>query len=178
MPESSDALHVFLGEYFWGRAHDSELPHYVDFVYAERHGVGRPPRKLLVTCEGYFWEPGEDCSIEKTISIRLPSKWLADRMQLRRLGPEGELCDPYGNLVAFDPSVTVPGPGTLLISRDAFLEFLDENGYAVFWTLLGEKLVIGGSPVQPARLGRLGISGCYCMEDGEIRGGLHTHLVR
>ena len=59
------------------------------------------------------------------------------------------------SLSLFDPSVfDEEAPRTALIRKDKLNDFLKRNDYALFWTLLGEKNVIGRDYIgQP--LGRL-----------------------
>ena len=52
------------------------------------------------------------------------------------------------------------------------IDFLDKNGYAILWTLLGEKQLIGGSLTGRDFIGRLEISGAYTLKNsGKIIGG-------
>ncbi|WP_157199914.1 hypothetical protein [Methanogenium cariaci] len=61
-------------------------------------------------------------------------------------GEEGKWFNNKGELVAFDPSVNERGPQCLLINKKYFTSFLNENGYDIFWALLGEKNIISGMP--------------------------------
>jgi hypothetical protein len=56
----------------------------------------------------------------------------------------------------------------LLVRRDALKQYLADNGLALFWTLLGEKELIGGGSVNQS--GWLRISGMYRLTAGGIVG--------
>ena len=178
MPESHGLYHVFLGEFFWAPAFEY---HNVPYYYHDEWTRGsndRIPKKVLVSTDRYVQEhKGYDCSIDETISIYLPAKWLADRMDLRWNGVEGHFFDDKGNLVAFDPSVKFSGPGALLINRHVLLRFLDENGYDILWTILGEKDTIGGRTSQDDWKGRLELSGAYRIREGKVEGIINTRFL-
>ena len=94
--------------------------------------------------------------------------WIVDNMHLRWNGVEGHFYDEWGNLIAFDPSVRFPGPGALLINRDVFLKFLNDNDYDLLWTILGEKNIIGGRLSPEDWKGRLELSGAYRIHHGNV----------
>jgi hypothetical protein len=178
LPESHEITNkVFLGEFFWAPAfayHDT--PNYRHDGWT-RGDDNRIPKKVLVTTEKYAKEyNGYDCSIDQSIRLYLPAKWLVDHMNLRSNGIEGYFFDDKGNLVAFDPSVRNAGPGALLINREALLKFLNENGYEILWTLLGEKMATSGRVAPETILGRLEISGAYRILKNEIVGKINSRL--
>ena len=180
MPESRELSQVFLDEMFWAPAYlYCCIPYYGYQEWTCKGRGGNPiPNEVLVTAEKYFWESrGYDCSIDNTIYIYLPCKWIVERMSLRWNGVEGHFFDDKGNLVAFDPSIKVSGPGALLVNRDAFLKFLDDNGYDIFWTILGEKYIIGGRMRPEDHKGYLEISGVYRICENKIEGAIDTRFV-
>lgn len=178
MPESSDVHDVFFGELFWSPAHKYHHAPSHGFEEWTRGDNDRVPHPIKVTSEQYYWEAkGYDCSVEETILVHVPAVWLAEHMGLRWSGVEGRFSDNRGNLVAFDPSVETEGPGVLLISRDALLEFLDTAGYDIIWTILGEKNIVGGAMRSDDRIGRLDVSGAYRMVKGQLQGKLTTRFV-
>jgi hypothetical protein len=70
-------------------------------------------------------------------------------MGLRSGGVEGSFFAADGALVAYDPSVRQPGAGACIVRREAFVQFLEENDLEVFWTILGEKMILGGGLGEP-----------------------------
>ncbi|OIJ16788.1 hypothetical protein BKP45_21000 [Anaerobacillus alkalidiazotrophicus] len=60
----------------------------------------------------------------------------------------GEWIDEKGQVACFDLSVKTGKSSCLLIKKDIFLKFLEENKLKVFWTCLGEKQILGDSFTQ------------------------------
>lgn len=178
MPESLDLHDVFLGELFWSPAYRHRHSAHYGYEGWTRGRGAAVPQHILSTAEEYAWEPGFDSSIEDlTMRVYLPCDWLAKRMDLRWSGAEGRYRDPEGVVVSLDPSTQAPGPGALLIRRRNFLDFLDDSGYAVLWTLLGEKNILGGRTSRGDWKGRLQISGAYTVVGGRIDGENTTQFV-
>jgi hypothetical protein len=84
-------------------------------------------------------------------------------MKLKHMELDGRFRDKNGNLVIYATSVSEENtPSALLADKNMLLEFLDKNGYAIFWTIQGEKQFIGGSRSGTEKYkGRLDISGSY-----------------
>ena len=175
MPESRDLYRIFLGEFHWAPA----------YLYHNKPYYGQPgwtrgdhkvmPAEVLPTTDTYTHEGNSyDCSVDETIHIYLPCGWLAHAMQLQWTGAEGRYFDQRGQLIALDPSVDQVGPGALLINKDRLLEFLHQAGYEMFWTVLGEKDVVGGRDHPSDWKGRLIINGAFRFQDGHIRGATGT----
>jgi hypothetical protein len=140
MPETHALYEVFLGEFFWSPAYAHfNVPYHGRQGWTRGHGR-KIPRRVLVSADEYTQESqGFDCSIDESYSIYLPAKWIADGMSLSWKGKGGHCCDPSGELVAFDPSVTSKGPSALLLRKDKFLKFLHESKCEIVWTVIGEK---------------------------------------
>jgi hypothetical protein len=98
-------------------------------------------------------------------------------MRLQWNGSGGRFFDSDGNLVAFDPAVSQPGPNALLIRKEPFLRFLRSNGYEVIWFLLGGKQELGGMWGRDEREGELQISGVYRMKRDKVSGRLRLKFV-
>lgn len=175
MPEPGDVYHVYHGEFFWAPAYHAG----VDGTSAgdwTRGSSDRLPNDVLVTSLDFVHESsGFDCSVDDSIRIRLPARPLAEGMQLNWTGEEGRYNDLSGRLAAFDPSVKLPGPGALLVRQDALKQYLAANGLELFWTLLGEKQIIGGAAQGNA--GWLQFSGSYRLTSHGIQGEI-THSYR
>lgn len=170
MPESHELLDVFLGEYFWSPAytyHDRPYYHHEGWTQGVQ---GRIPVDVLVTSERYLWEDGVyDCSIDESISLHFPCQVVVDEMGLDWEGAGSVWVDAAGRPIVLDPSVDGRGPGALVVRKNVFEQFLSGQGYAVVWTLLGEKMVhsdrFGGNDI-----GCLEISGAYTLSDREVQG--------
>jgi hypothetical protein len=176
MPESHPFINIFLREFPWAQSY---LASYGGERWTvETRSNERMPAKVLVTDEEYLQERGFDCSIESPICIKLPARWLHDGMQLCPTEVDGAYSDGRGLKVAFDPSVQEAGPGVLLVDKQTFIEFLSSKGYEVFWTVLGEKLVIGGGAGAGHWPGTLKISGAYRLNsEGKLTGKFHTKFM-
>ena len=73
-------------------------------------------------------------------------------------GVEGRYVDAKGELVAFDPSVHEPGPGHSLSGPSPSSTIISATGLELFWTVLGEKQLIGGGHA-PSHPGWLEVNG-------------------
>jgi hypothetical protein len=127
LPDSHELSRVFLGEYFWAPAFlYQNVPYYGQDGWVGGKAEDTIPKPILVTTDQYFWEDrGFDCSLDESIRVYLPCKWITDGMGLHWKGREGHFYDAAGNLVALDPSVNTAGPGALLINRESFLQYLN-----------------------------------------------------
>ncbi len=177
MPESNDTLHMFIGEHPWADVVKEDG--FSEWTDLTRHGAGRPlPAQVMVTSQGYLWERASfDCSLEDSASCILPNQWLANALKLAWGGAEGQYFDNYGKLTAFDPSVMETGPSALLVNKQSLTAYLQRSGYAIFWTLLGEKLITGNMNELQTD-GRLEISGTYTLEGESIIGELTSKLSK
>ena len=170
MPESQPQIEVFLGEFF-------RLPAFEHFdnPYNGRAGWTRGndsqhplPCDVLVTTDSYLHEAGlYDCSIEESISIELPVKWLVDKMGLSWRGSDGRFYDRVGNMVAQDPSIRTAGPQALLMDKELLTDFLNSQGYRLVWTVRGEKNIRGDRRRDEDMPGWMEISGYMKMKDGQ-----------
>ena len=116
-------------------------------------------------------------SIDDTVIINLPAKWIVDEMRLTSRGQEGCYFDEQHRLIAWDPSVYEPAPGALLLNKPVFTKFLSDHGYEIVWTILGEKDILGGDSRHENWLGRMEISGVLRIRDGEVVGSANAHFV-
>ena len=71
-----------------------------------------------------------------------------------------------------DPSTTQDGPKALLRNQDKIADFLKQNNLAIAWTVMGEKMGIGGKRDQ--RTGRLMINGAFTFDGKKLIGGINT----
>ena len=63
-------------------------------------------------------------------------------------------------MAVFDPTVHEDGPTALLMREDLLLQYLQDKGLTLCWTILGEKWVVGGDASEKYH-GRLKMSGAY-----------------
>ena len=171
MPESHGADDVFLGEHFWAPSFHAWENHDGPVRDWTRDRNKRLPCDVVVADRSYSWSAqGFDCSTTDSVSISLPSNFLADGMALRWGGKEGHFNDIDGRLICFDPSVDTAGPGALLVRKEPFLQFLRDRGLGIFWTILGEKQVISGSLSRELYPGHTKINGAYRVSRDRVTG--------
>ena len=95
-------------------------------------------------------------------------------MHLQESDIEGVFLDKNNQIVCFDPSVNNNSFYSLLIKKDAFIEFLQNNQLQIVWTLLGEKQIIGD--YNQKDLYPLEISGLYYLnEDFKVSGNFSIY---
>ncbi len=181
MPESHEFYHVCLGEYPWAPAF---LYHYIPYYHHDGWTNGtrdkKIPAKILVIDDQYLSSGSSiDCSTSEAISVKLPAKFIIDQMKLTQNFTDGRFFDKNGELVAFDPSVFNENvPRHVFIRKDKLIDFLIRKNYTLFWTLLGEKNLIGGGGIgQP--LGWLEINGAYTLNgQNKIIGLKKSHFKK
>ena len=164
---------MFLGEYYWSPAYE-----YFNIPYFHHDGWTRYwdkkiPKEILLTAEEYSHENGGyDCSVgsEDGFRLKLPTKFIIEKMNLNWNGVEGHFFDTDGELVVFDPSVKEKGNISLLIRKDKLQKFLNENNLSIFWTLRGEKLSYDENIYRTKGIRPLEVSGVYTIEDNKIAG--------
>lgn len=164
MPELETVYELYLGEYPWA-------PASMRFRNQEQTRARydeRLPAPVVVTTANYLCESStHDCSIDDSISALIPSAWLIENMALKWSSNGFRYVDSSNELTAFDPSAEEAGPGTLLISKEKLVRFLDENQFVLFWTILGERLLTHSYEWT----GSVEMSGVYSFQDGQLSGG-------
>ena len=167
MPESGQFYNIFLGEY----------PDYPAFIYHNipyynhggwtKNGRGKgTPVKVLVSSDEYLSSGSSvDCSLNDSIKIKLPAKWIVNKMKIGQKYFDGCFYDSHNTLIAFDPSIFIKGvPACLLMRKDKLCSFLKKENCSIIWTISGEKQTIGGNQMgQPH--GYQEISGSYCLNN-------------
>ncbi|RXE57729.1 AVAST type 2 anti-phage system protein Avs2 [Acetivibrio mesophilus] len=167
MPESRDITNLFLGEFYWSPAYDY-LVRDENEIWVENHRK-ELPCKVMVTAINYLCEEGVyDCSLDESIRITLPTREIAEKMGVKWNGKDYKYYNNEGKVIFQDPSVDNEAPNSLLVRKEEFLKFLDDNGYDVIWTLLGEKNIIHSH--NQNEIGWLEISGVYRYINGKIEG--------
>lgn len=172
MPESHEFYRIFLGEFPWAPAFlYINQPYYNHDGWVRGEGERRIPARVLVSDDIYLSEGSVyDCSIDESIRINLPCKWLVDNMKLLHRDLDGKFFDQKGDLVIYDPSINSSAPSVLLADKHKLTSFLNSNGYSIFWTVLGEKNIIGDYSRESWK-GRLELGGVYKLNKAnKIRG--------
>ncbi len=142
MPESYERGEIFNREFYWSPAYNyflncHEVDKYAKIIDENHHEIS----EVIVTTEGYTWESSNDHSNEKSSSLK-PCYDLFSGMQME-YGQEGIYLSQDNEKICYDLSGVYSIGDNLVINKVSFLNFLNENNYQVFWTLLGEKNIIG-----------------------------------
>lgn len=153
MPQSNQFYHVYLGEYpdLPAFLHQN-IPYYHHSGWSNQASFKKLPAKVLVTDDEYVSTGSSvDCSTEEAIKVKMPSKWIINRMRLAQKNVDGCFYNKAGELIAFDPQIfTQNAPAVILMRKDKFCDFLGRNRLSILWTVNGEKGTIGGGAVgQP-----------------------------
>ena len=146
IPESHHFSEPYLREYPYSKAYD-----YINIDYYQQplwQGIEGTSFNILLTSTAYFNEgKSYDKSVNESIEIALPNKWLVEQMQLKQTLNDGEWIDLSGNVVFFDPTVSSGSltqydeNGILIADKKLLLEFLEKNRLALVWIMWGEKQV-------------------------------------
>jgi hypothetical protein len=176
MPESIDRYEIFSREYYWSSAWAFfQKAYYGGGTWREIRDTKSEKTigKVIVTAERFLWEEEYDCSKDDTIVFLKPCETLYKGLGMMFSQREGELVNMEGQLVCFDPSISNRSLSCLLIRKKDFMEFLKKNDLNVFWTILGEKLIIGGFSYTTETRGQLAFSGVYHLSDDNIVGNMN-----
>lgn len=181
MPESRHFYNIFLGEFAWAPSFLHQyIPYYHHNGWMRGDGGVKIPAKILVTDDQYLSSGSSiDCSTNESISIKLPAKEIADGMSLVQTFTDGRFYDDQGNLAVLDPTVFDDEfPKYLIIRKTSLVEYLRRNKYSIFWTISGEKNMIGGGFTgQP--MGWLEVNGLYTLNNrNQLHGSIRCHFKK
>jgi hypothetical protein len=176
MPESHDFHEVFLGELFWSPAYGERFADARgERAWTRGDHSERFPTEVIVPAMVYSGVgTSRDCSMENPVHMYVPTPWVAEHLELRWAGVEGEFRGPDGTLITRDPSVSTPGPGALLVEESALCALLDKAGCEIIWTVLGCKEIVGAHPAVP---GELQLNGAFMYRDGKVVGAIKGTFV-
>jgi len=177
MPESGNRYEMFSREYYWSPAQEYFMAEYYDgteWTAVHDKESGEYIAEVNVTAQGFLWEEEFDKSKVETINFLKPSTVIYKGMDLKYSQREGEFIDNSEVIQCFAPNVYYNSKSYLLVRKDSFLKFLNENKLKIVWTVLGEKQIIGGRSFDDNYIGRLEISGAYYFDNSDLIGRLNT----
>lgn len=173
MPESTHRYQMFSREFYWSAANKTfSDPYYSGESWTEIHDnkTHQLVGKVAVTAVNYLWEQKYDASKESTISFYKPTEILFKMLDLQYSKIEGQLLSKGGQIICFDPCATQPTHSCLIVRKNDLIQKLEENNLNIFWTVLGEKLIIEGDHRNRDEwLGRLNISGVVQYEKNKLK---------
>jgi hypothetical protein len=173
LPSAEHHFHVHLFEHYWSQ--HFAYPEAEDWITELWH-KNDLPAPIVPTTGEYMCEHGTyDCSVDSTVTISMPSRWLAAKLKVKPTGRNADFIGNDNRIIVFDPSTREKGQSVVVCRTDAMNELLESQDLAIFWTLLGEK-----NYYPPEREkhwpGRLTMLGIYSLHGDEIRGGFRTEF--
>lgn len=144
-PEGGEQYRIFTREYYWSPAYRYfDNPYYGRSHWEEVEEQQAPHRvmgEVMATTEGHRWESGAES--ENRPNYLAPREFMFASMALQPSKKIGQWLNQKGELICWDPSVEKGGPSVLAVRKDALLDFLAANSIKIFWTVLGEKQIVG-----------------------------------
>lgn len=176
MPESRDRYEVFNREYYWSSAYNFFFKKYCvdNHIRDICSGRGDFIANASVPVDNYICEQEFDYSKEEAISFMKPNCEIFNKMKLQHSKKEGEFLNSNNDIICFDTSVHNNSKPYFLIKKEPFLKYLEENKLKIFWTILGEKQIIGGNHNTEDYIRPLEFSGAYYFKDNKIIGNIKT----
>ncbi len=101
-------------------------------------------------------------------SIYIPSKVVFDALKLKNDTCAGSWLNQNNDMVMFDASEYGNDKSNLVITLDELIKLEQKTDCRVIWAVLAEKVAMYGYGKSTKK--RLGISGVYYLENGEIKG--------
>ena len=179
MPKASSRYELFSREYYWSLACNFFREQgYREYTWSniQDQNTDKFIGKAAVTAVSYLWEEQFDASKESAISFYKPTENLFNLLDLQYSKVEGELLNKDGEMICFDPCAMHPTHSCLIVRKNDLIKKLEENDLNIFWTVLGEKRISGGSFSRTDYIGRLNISGMAQLEKGQL--SYSPHFVR
>ena len=155
-PDPEDHYGPFLGELYWAHPFQkgrkaAALPD----AGIEIGGLGDHVEAHRTTYRYYAERGSRDFSLKGSISILVPSRFLAEGMGLVNMS-DGTFCDASGECVAYDMATGEAGAHALLFRQDTLARFLESNGYELFWRTAACKQIVmnidGAGRGMPSRM--------------------------
>ncbi len=175
MPEPAEMHRLFLGELMWS-------PAFRDIIqsYDGTDGWTKPeqgcPVEIQATALHYFTESGTfDCSVDDSFTLRVPSRHFTEGLGLKWSGVGADYVDSDGKMASFDPTAHEAGPSALLVREDVLRQYLQDEGLALCWIIIGERLVLQGAGRREHH-GAMTLSGAYEYTDRGPAGFIHHSL--
>lgn len=171
MPEGHAFHEPFLREFPWAPAYlhvERGADFRTDWVNEWRH-ESIPSDVRLPVDECLLEGNTRDCSLDESVTVLLPSRWLYEALDLHATADDGVFDDDRGIAVAWVPPAA-PTSALIVARQDCLQAWLDRENLSLFWTLLGEKRLLGGHLGPRPHPAWASITGAYTLDDGAIRG--------
>ena len=179
LSEPNDNYSLYNKEYYWSHGYRFfQNPYYGGEELTLLDKLGEKYTELpnvLVPTVKYLTEREGDLLYEDSHSM-----WYKPCLELfeglgMQYGKENSiLYDKNGEILCFDSIELLKEDIGFFIAQDEFLEFLEQKGYGIFWTVLAEKRIITGFPYGEKEYPMPHISGLFYLNDKrKIIGKMH-----
>lgn len=144
MPECSEHTLLFNKEYFCSLAFEFLKKEYYDgFEWKKINQSNYNISGEVMIPVEFYSEKSNDYSMEDGFGWYKPCEDIFKELNLK-YGPENSaLYDENQNLVCFDTIELCNKKLGFLFNKELLFSFLNKNNYKIFWTVLGEKRIIG-----------------------------------
>lgn len=166
MPEASDEHdQLFNREKYWSPTYkNSDKNESWKEIYYDHNPTGF--NVLPCTLDAKAHISNDKSGAEASYSM--PCEQLFNDLELNYSLRDGNFEDDLGNIIVQN----IPTAGGLMIRKDKFLKYLEENDLDIIWTLLGEKLAFH-SPGETNYFGAP--CGVFYLEKGLLKGELNHY---
>ena len=170
MPEN-DFSEVFLGEYPNSEAYTDIQPDTGNWNNKEN------PASLRLTDATYINDVELDCSLPNRFTIKMPSEFLVNGMNLKQLYVDGKFYDEKKTLIASPISIWKDSKlSGVLIRKNSLLEFMQRTNNKIFWICSARKYIIDLMSTTRGKEEWLEMRGTYYLnKNGDISGKLKRY---
>lgn len=176
MPESHEFHGVYYGEFPHSTAFKSISSPYFgrqEWVHPDPSESKYCPISLMVADDEYSQDGDRDGSVDGGFGIPLPQAYLFREMDLQTDLDNATYLQKKSGEVAFKaPRVKGDGPNLLLANKKLLMKFLKDRDLTIVWTVMGEKMVLGGEVQQIKSC--LKLNGAYTMPSDKVLGFLRA----
>lgn len=174
LAEPNENYTLFNREYYWSEANEFfSNPYYgaEESVPLDKYGDRfKDFQNVIVPTHIYCTERCGDNPNTSSRRWYKPCNTLFHKMNMEYREDDSVLYNNDGKAVCFDSQELLNEDIGFFIDKNEFLRFLSRNGYSVFWTVLGDKQIIGNRGYNDDNISSISISGIYHFEDGVFKG--------
>lgn len=150
MPEPNENYILYNKEYYWSEGYlFFRNPYYCgeEWVNINEYGDSFSELgKILIPTFQYQTErQGDLLGEDNHYSWYKPCNELFNGLNMKYGKENSVLRNHDGNVICFDSNELLKENIGFFIEKNAFMHYLKTNGYTVFWTILGEKRIMGES---------------------------------
>lgn len=169
LPEPNENYNVYNKEYYWSDAYHFYKNSYycgADWTNIDNHGqVDVKNVEVLLPASRYITErKGDSIKGENLSSWYKPCMDLFEAIGMRYGKENSVLYDSNGEIICFDSSELLNEDIGFFINKELFYKYLEERNYKIFWTIIGEKWVIGVGDTDREKYRQPRISGMFTFD--------------